>query len=550
MYSSYLDVRPQEGKQTHAMSLVGEVDFMLWGGSRFGGKSQILSMAPTLFANDPNYRGIFFRKTFGEITGAGSLWDKAESMYPLFDAISRQNPLCWKFPGGATQYYSYMDQESDKESHRGKGYSLIGFDEIDQFSLTQVQFMFTCLRSEAKSDATMIGTCNPSPDSWLLPLVDYYLDEEGFPDLKKCGIVRYFIIDNNNDFIFGDSEEYFKENYRDLLYVYNPVDDIEMYVPPKTFTYIFFNIHDNPIGMRTEPKYLQQLNNLPEHERKTQLLGNWYARPKATSMWDRNWVRGSGGSRVITRAEVPNDCVTVRGIDKAHTEPHPGNRYPDYTAISPKIKKDSEGFYYLLGDYLPEVVDPKVKTSDNPLVGRFRKGPGPRDELIVKQLKSDNESEKVTIILPKDAGGGKSDNLYTKSILVSNKIPLSDGTTAPNTPDKKTKDFLPFANACEQGLVYIVEDSFPPSTLNGLYRELELFNGTRSTSNRKDDWVDAIAIAFNFIISAKRPYSTPYIPLPRENHRPIGHERINTSLIKDYHERTGNKTDLSQTTRS
>lgn len=537
MYSSYEDVAPQPGKQTMAMSQVGKVDFMLWGGSRFGGKSQILTMCPTLFSDDPKYRGIFFRNTFGEITGAGSLWDKAETIFPLFDAESRQNPLSWKFPSGATQYYSYMDQERDKDSHRGKGYTLIGFDEIDKFSPTQIIFMFTCLRSEAAADATMIGTCNPSPDSWLLPLVEFYLDEEGFPDPEKCGIVRHFIIDNSNEFIFGDSEQYFKDNYPELLYSYNPVTDTEQYIPPKTFTYIFFNIYDNPIGMRAEPKYLQQLNNLPEHQKKTQLLGNWYARPKSSSMWDRAWVRGEEGEKVLKRTDIPENCLTFRGIDKAHTEPHQANRYPDYTAISPKIKKDTNGFYYIIGDYIPDAVDPVTKKSDKPLIGRFRKGPGARDALISKQLKLDNEDEKVTLILPKDAGGGKSDGLYTKAKMLEANIPVADGNTPTNTPDKKVKDFAPFVNACQQGLVFVVEDSFPPATLAGIYRELELFSGERSTSIRKDDWVDAIALAFNYAITASRPYKTPPFGAGSQNHQTLSHSIINEKLLKEYHER-------------
>ncbi len=536
MYQSWEDVGPQEGKQELAMSLVGKVDFMLWGGSRFGGKSQLLTLAPLLFCSDPKYRGIFFRNTFGEITGAGSLWDKAESVYPLFDAYPRQNPLSWNFPKGAKQYYSYMDQENDKEGHRGKGYSLIGFDEIDKFSPTQITFMFTCLRSEADVDSTMIGTLNPDPDSWCLPLVDYYLDDEGFPDPDRCGDIRYFIIDNNNDFIFGDSEEYFLENYRDYLYVYNPVTDEEDYIPPKTFTYIFFNIYDNPVGMKSEPKYLMQLNNLPEHEKKTQLYGNWYARPKSSSMWSRDWIRGENGERVLTRDQVPDRCVAVRGLDKAHTEPHPKNMYPDYTALSPLIKKDENGFYYLIGDYLDSFVDPVRKKGEKPVIGRFRLGPGARDELVIKQMKEDNRHETVTLILPKDAGGGKSDGLYTKAKLVENKLKFEDGVTPANTPDKKIKDFGPFASACQQGLVFIVEESFHPSTLRWIYQEIENFNGERSTSSRKDDVVDAITIGFNYAITARRPYSTPSFGRNTEASKTLSHHLIKDNMLKDYYE--------------
>jgi phage terminase large subunit-like protein len=545
MYSSWEKVTPQPGKQTLAMSLVGKVDFMLWGGSRYGGKTELLTMIPTMFCDDAYYRGIYFRNTYGEITGAGSLWDKAEGIYPLFDATSRQNPLHWRWPSGCQQYFTYMDAEGDKESHRGKGYSFVGFDEINKFSKTQITFMFTCLRSEAEVDATMIGTLNPDPDSWCLELVEWYLDEEGFPDLDKCGTIRYFIIDDNNDFIFADYPEWFEEQgdeYEKYLYVYDEVEDETTYTPPRSFTYIFFNIHDNPAGKKAEPRYLMNLNNLPDHERKTQLLGNWYAKPKAVSMWDRDWVRGENGSKVLSRSDIPGNCITVRGLDKAHTEPNNNNRYPDYTAISPKIKKDSDGFYYLIGDYDPTIKDPEVvkkgSSQRKPCLGRFRKGPGARDALITKQLKLDNEYEKVTLIVPKDSGGGKSDGIYTKAKLLEEKIPVEEGTTQSNIPDKKIKDFSPFANACQMGLVHIVEDSFDPYTLRIIYQELENFNGERSTSARKDDFVDAISIGFNFLIDCRKPYSTPSFNTSEELNKSLSYELTKTNILEDYHDPT------------
>ncbi len=120
--------------------------------------SELLSMVPLLFADDPNYRGIFFRRQYDEIMGSNGLWEKAENMYPLFQAEPRISKKRWDFPCGARQVYAHMFTEADKESHRGKGYSLIGFDEIDQFSESQVQFLMTTLRSEASMDSFCIGT--------------------------------------------------------------------------------------------------------------------------------------------------------------------------------------------------------------------------------------------------------------------------------------------------------------------------------------------------------------------------------------------------------
>lgn len=125
-YNSWEDVKPQEGKQDFAFSLLGKVDFMLMGGARGGGKTEILTMIPLMYAHDKYYRGIFFRRTYDEIMGANGLWQKAEGMYPLFDGKPNISSKTWKLPSGARQQFSHMFTEQDKESHRGKGYSFVG----------------------------------------------------------------------------------------------------------------------------------------------------------------------------------------------------------------------------------------------------------------------------------------------------------------------------------------------------------------------------------------------------------------------------------------
>lgn len=68
------------------------------------------------------------------------------------------------------------------------------------------------------------------------------------------------------------------------------------------------------------------------------------------------------------------------------------------------------------------------------------------------------------------------------------------------TTRSKLNRFTPFAAACENGHVYIIESSFPDKkTLEAFYKELESFDGERSSSSRKDDWADATATAFNYL---------------------------------------------------
>ena len=275
-YKRREDVKPQRGRQSELFKMIAnqEADFYMMGGSRFGGKSEIGSMIDLIFANDPLYRSIKFRRSYDEIMGANGLWEKAENQYPLFNAKPNKSDKVWKWPSGARSLYRHMYNDGDEESHRGKGYSSIFFDEINQFSWEQVKMLQTCHRSEADMDSFMVGTLNPDPNSWCMKFVEWYIDPEtGFPDQDKCGVIRYYVISDGEP-VFASDEKFFEENYYDLV---NPVVDPKtgkrQYVRPKRFTFYIFNIFDNEIGMRMNPQYLSELNGLPEHERQTQLFG-------------------------------------------------------------------------------------------------------------------------------------------------------------------------------------------------------------------------------------------------------------------------------------
>lgn len=508
------DIGPQPGKQQLAFKLIGTVDFIILGGARYGGKSNLMSMVPLMYQHDPNFRGIFFRRNNDQLIGGGSLYEYCNNMYKFYGAKSRKNPITFTFPSEATVELRHMANADTHEDHRGKSYSMIGFDEIDQFDQHEVEFLMTCLRSGADMDSFCIGTCNPS-QSWVKPLIEWYLDDEGIPREDRCGAVRYFVV-KDGEFIFGDDEQYFLDNHHDAVFVYDRDTDREIYTPPKTFSFVFFNIFDNPEGLRQNRRYLSELNNKPKWQRDRELYGNWNSVPQTSQFWQKEWVRGANGERVKKVLEIPNEdhCIVMRGVDKAHTEPNESYKFPDYTAWSPKILKTVEGFYWLVGNYHRDLVDPVRKNDPNPVIGRVRKGAGERDALIVKQALYDGPRCKV--VLARDKGAGAQDYLYTVAKLTSAvdefgrpaRITVVRDMTASNQIDKKTKDFQPFCNACQQGLVYIVEDTFDKKTLEVLYKELERFDGTDSNASRHDDLVDAISMTFNAICAAGKPYRT------------------------------------------
>ena len=343
----------------------------------------------------------------------------------------------------------------------------------------------TCLRSEANMDSFMLGTLNPAANSWCLPFVQYYLDADGIPDPDKLGHIRHFIV-YKNEFIFGPSEEYLAERYPEACYVTDPHTGEVTYTRPKKFTYIFFNIFDNPHGMRTNPTYLSELNNLPDHERDSQLYGNWYSVPKGSNYWQRDW---------LTKVDkIPSDGICARGWDKASQEPSDVEKHPDFTAGMAKIYKHRDGRYTIVGDFHE---DNKCELNNKKIYGQFRRTPGARNKIIEAQALWDGED--CTVVLPVDPGAaGKTEyENHAADLLQAGIIAKKD--PAPATKSKLLK-FTNFAAACENGLVSICESSFKnKDTLDHFYLSLENFDGERSTRQKKDDIPDCIATTFNYL---------------------------------------------------
>ena len=502
-YSCKEDVRPQAGKQTRLFNMIAnqEADFFLVGGSRMGGKSELLTMADLIFAGDKDFRSIKFRRSFSELLGAGSLWEKAESQYEFFGAVPNKSQHYWKFPSGAVAKYDHMFHEGVENTHRGKEYSYVGFDEINLFTWDMVKMLQTCLRSKAKMNSFMIGTLNPCPSSWCMDFVEWYLEPDtGYPDETKLGKVRYYVIDPETDKpVFSEDPEWFKEHYPNIVTPRNPKTGETMYIPPKRFTFFFFNIFDNEIGMNLNPQYLSELNSLPEYQVKMELYGNWFSEPKGTSMFRKSFLEGKGLS-LTDKVKLPKKVASVRCWDVAYKEPSEQNRYPDYTA-SIMMSKCSNGNYYISGNFDTELHD-DFKSGQDIVYGRFRKNVGTRDEWMLLQAIHDGKD--TTVVIPESSGAGVREWEQMRNMFIEHKFKVKGAKTG-NKKGGKGLRFAPFCSAAEQGAVYILPETFPNNaTLNAFLMELEKFDPDKSsTGTRKDDWVDAVADAFDALQSLK-----------------------------------------------
>jgi phage terminase large subunit-like protein len=303
--------------------------------------------------------------------------------------------------------------------------------------------------------------------------VEWWLDEEGYPDPKKQGKIRYYLVIDDRP-VFADTREELMERYPEQCKIWNPIAEEYVIIEPKSIEFIAGTIFDNPILIAQNPKYLAELKSLPKIEKARLLDGNWYARPQGSNYFSRDWLH--------KEENAPLGCQEVRGWDKASTEPSEKNRYPDYTA-SIKMLKSEKGRYYIRGDFHP---DNKETNSDNEQVfGRFRKRPGDRDKVMLTQAYADGSD--CQIVLPEDPGAaGKVEYEHSAKLFSEDGFIVCRDPSPSNK--SKLKKFEPFSSAAQNGLVSIIESSFPnKATLEAFYNELESFDGSASTSARKDD---------------------------------------------------------------
>lgn len=509
-YNCAEDVKPQEGKQAEVFKVIKnqEADFILLTGGRSSGKTELITMADLLFAGDPNFRSVKFRRTYKQLTRAGGLWQKANSQYKFFNAKPNKSDLKYVFPSGAETAFGYCDNMDDAESWRGSELSMIAFDEINHHEWQQISMLQTCLRSQADMHSMMIGTCNPDEESWVYQmfLKGYYIDEEtGFPIEERNGTIRYYVIDPVTERpVFSNTLDFFEENYHDLLYPVNPDTGESLgFTEPKKFCFFSLCIWDNKIAQRLNPKYVAELVALPPYKRDTQLYGCWTAKATKNKMFRREFLRGLGDHPEygIEKVKLPSRRQTCRAWDLAYTEPSQANKYPDFTA-SCKIHKCSKGYYYLDGGWDPDLYDEPKDGVEQICLGRFKKNVGTRDEFMLRQAKYDGPRCKV--IIPKGSAAAKAEFEQLKVMFVNERFKVGGASTG-NTKGAKGLRFSPFCSAAEQGLVFILKDTFRCEyTLELFLSELENFeHGFVSSSKFKDDWVDSVSDSFNELQKTK-----------------------------------------------
>jgi phage terminase large subunit-like protein len=428
-----------------------------------GGKTWASLIDNLQGVHDPNYFSVFFRTTTVEVDKG--LWPSAKNMYMPYlvdqngklkgkaHISEKMKTITW--PSGARTTFTYLDSDKAADSWYGSEITKIYFEEAQFRSAYQFEVLKSRNRSMASVPKGIRCTLNPSPTSFIYEWVEPFLDEDKYPIPELSGKTRYYTQLDGRLITSWDADEIRQQTGKE----------------PETYTYIPATLSDNQKLEELDPTYRNKLDAMPEAKRKQLLLGCWASTDEDGLYFRREYLKKTN--------HVPLNSKYCRGWDLAASAGDTPNTAGCDATHGLKMARCPQGYFYICGSR------------------RFRKRAGERDQEILLTARQDGDD--VYVVIPKDTGaGGAAQFEYLSKLLITEGFKVKKDDAVATT--SKLKKASPFFSACENGLVYIVEDSFEKDELELFYRELEIFDGvTRSTRLRHDESVDTAATCFNFL---------------------------------------------------
>jgi predicted phage terminase large subunit-like protein len=431
-------ISPQKGPQEEFLS--SSADIVIYGGSAGGGKSYGLLLEPLRHIKTRGFGAVIFRRTFTQIRNIGGLWDTSEDIYLAGGGVPKESILSWDFkPYNTSIKFAHLEHEKNKYDYQGAQITLIEFDELTQFSESQFFYLMSRNRSVCGIKPYIRATTNPDASSWVATLIDWWIGEDGYPILKRSGVIRWFIR-INDEMVWGNTKEELILNYPDTI--------------PKSFTFISAKLEDNKILEQKDPGYRGVLMALQMVERERLLGGNWKILPSAGMYYRREWFE------IVDKAPKGE---AVRYWDTAATEPTASNKDPDWTAGLKLVESGNTTY----------VVD----------LRHVQKKSAGVEELIKHTASVDGVDTKI-VMEQEPGGSGK--------MVIDHYAILLKGYSFHGVLSTKAKEIRagPSSAAAENGLVKLVRGDWNTAFLD----ELEAF-----PEGAHDDIVDAFSGAFNVL---------------------------------------------------
>ena len=486
-------VGPQSPYQERCLN--SDANIVVMGGAAGSAKSTMGLMRHLRWIHDPYYSGFCIRKNSSAIMKEGGLFNAAVDLYKKVDPNLKIKLKDQKliFSSGASVSFSHYENDKAGDSWQGIECSGIGYDEAAQASESHIWWLISRLRTKAKMTPSIWLTCNPDIDSYLRVWVDWWLypeghEKAGLPDPEKNGKRRY-ILRIGGELHWADSSEELKEKFGKK---HTPLS-IEVHLG---------TVYDNPWLLENQPGYVSMLEALPEIEKQRLLYGNWNAREKGSTYFQREWVK-----EILSLPDQFEIEKTVRTFDFAGTLKSDLNPSPDYTA-SCRMSKTKDKRYIV-----EDIKRTRIQFGDwKKFVLECAYNDPPHTTYYIPEDPNPAAKAAAKILARELAEAG----LYVKTMRASG---------------KKLDRFRPFSSMAQNGGVEVLKgccDDLENKVFgdNGFfYKELEAFDGERRRGeNGHDDLADVCSDAFAALASS--------VALP--SHSPLSYNnnlKINNPLI-------------------
>ena len=150
-------------RQEKFLSLPDSVFEALYGGSAFGGKTEVLGLLPLVrkFIDHPRFKGIIFRRTFPELEK--ETIPRMMDFYSNAGASWNGSVRCWTWRTGARIFVGHIEHEHDVRKYDTAEFNYMAFDELTSF--TEFQYLYLigsrCRSSFADLPAIVRSGTNP-----------------------------------------------------------------------------------------------------------------------------------------------------------------------------------------------------------------------------------------------------------------------------------------------------------------------------------------------------------------------------------------------------
>lgn len=264
--------------------VASNVDVCFGGGVLNCGKTfaSVLSTAePSL---DPEFRAVFIRKTFAEITSGGGMYDEFKTIYGERASYKSTQPPRVTFSSGAYVDFRQVNNEDVRkiqEEWKGAQYTLIYIDEATSIEFTTFKYLLTRNRSKSRFHPTIKATMNPERECWIRTFIDWYVGKDGRIIPERDGVVRYFYIYGNrpDEVYWGNSkEEVYSKGKIDIDKKLKALGgDFTYENMIKSFVFYLGKMSENKASIGNNMDYAGSVASVGGHQAEQLIEGNWNA---------------------------------------------------------------------------------------------------------------------------------------------------------------------------------------------------------------------------------------------------------------------------------